>query len=357
MHGGPIDDPKNFFSTPGVVGTGRTKQLLHVGSSIETDRIGLFRLVERVGSQVIFTGWAPGTKGSPPDKSAAIWLISRKVIQGSFDTENFNDPVNENYFKAVWNNKETFFSDVPFLNQKSLFFNGSNAYLEVLNAASLNFGTGDAFTLMKWIKSANGSQTLIEKMDGNQGYRFNIIISGGNRPTFEFRGSGGTADRIRIRSAVAIPAFDDFEWHLVAATHDGSDTAAGCDLWLDGAIIPKDVQNDGLVSDPANTDNLSIGARSGGGNYFDGFGDEPAIYNINLDEANMAAIYNLGIPIDLKVNSGDYDKAVNLVSAWRNGDDNLDDPDNNLIVDVKSNNNATMINMVPGDVVTEVPSG
>ena len=72
-----------------------------------------------------------------------------------------------------------------------------------------------------------------------------------------------------------------------------------------------------------------------------------------LSDAEVTAIYNSGVPIDLTSNSGDYTSASDLDFYLKMGDGDTYP----TITDNSSNsNNGTMTNMTSDDIVTDVPS-
>tara|TARA_R100000908_G_scaffold64532_1_gene48826 strand:- start:2771 stop:3646 length:876 start_codon:yes stop_codon:yes gene_type:complete len=53
------------------------------------------------------------------------------------------------------------------------------------------------------------------------------------------------------------------------------------------------------------------------GNYWHGELNNCAIWNDDLNQSNITAIYNSGAPIDLSANSGNYNQSSNLLGWWR----------------------------------------
>lgn len=100
---------------------------------------------------------------------------------------------------------------------------------------------------------------------------------------------------------------------------------------------------------------MSIGSATGGGSNYDGLLDEVCLWNVELDQDNVTALYNLGIPVDPTQDSGDYTNSGNLVSYWAFTEtDRLNLP---TIEDQVGVNNGTAVNIVAGNFFTEVPNG
>jgi hypothetical protein len=147
-------------------------------------------------------------------------------------------------------------------------------------------------------------------------------------------------------------------WHYLALTYDKASGVAS--VSLDG--VEKGTANAAAGADIAysvSNLNLMFGADaqsdSVGQNFFEGNIDEGSVWNKALTSAELVAVYNGGVPIDLLSNAGDYVSSANLQGWWRMGD-----PDGTsaypTITDASTNtNNGTMTNMTSGDIETEAP--
>ena len=107
------------------------------------------------------------------------------------------------------------------------------------------------------------------------------------------------------------------------------DRSGNCVMYLNGSPFENfstiDISGDSSV----NFDNKGhwkigthdgIGALPFSGNVSGTFFDEYGIWNSALDADNVAAIYNSGNPINLLVNSGNYDESSALQAYWKFGD-------------------------------------
>ena len=88
-----------------------------------------------------------------------------------------------------------------------------------------------------------------------------------------------------------------------------------------------------------------MGSYQGSSNFSIGGIDEAAIFNSELSQSDITAIYGSGTPIDLSSYSS-------LVSWWRMGDGDTFP----TLTDNKGTNNGTMTNMTSGNIVTDVPT-
>ena len=93
------------------------------------------------------------------------------------------------------------------------------------------------------------------------------------------------------------------------------------------------------------TADFEIGARSNGSaRFFDGLIDELSVFNTELSQSDVTAIYNSGTPNDIS--------ALNPLSWWRMGDG---DTFPTLTDNGSGGNNGTMTNMTAGSITNDVP--
>ena len=86
---------------------------------------------------------------------------------------------------------------------------------------------------------------------------------------------------------------NDGNWHLLAATYDGSGAASGIQLYLDGAAVGTNVRQNTLGGGTTlNNAPVTIGARDTGGLPFNGTIDEAAIFGAALSSAQIRQIAN-----------------------------------------------------------------
>lgn len=278
------------------------------------------------------------------------WQIIRKTKQGLVVKE---ETIPGRKFNQIWNDRNTLFPDTPYFNQYSLSYNAVNKYVDVPHNASIDFSNLQPWSAVFWIKSESTSgYTYVAKQTGGVGYR--IYKNADETIEVEIRGTGGLADRIRVRTTNAVASILD-QWQMVGVTYDGSSLAAGLKIYVNGAIEVLDAPlNNGLVTSSANGGNLAIGANTGGGSYFGGLMDEVGLWNVELDAANILALYNGGNPIDTKADSGNYNQSANLISVWEfTEDDRQNLP---IIADQQGTNNGTGVNVLAGNFFTEVPA-
>jgi hypothetical protein len=113
----------------------------------------------------------------------------------------------------------------------------------------------------------------------------------------------------------------DTNWHHYVMTFDSGTVK----LYIDGSEISVSWTNWGLNSSTVlHSQSASFYLGRNDTFYSDGLVDEVALWTATLDQANITAIYNSGVPASLSSDSGDYDQSSSLTHWWRVGDDSAD---------------------------------
>ena len=164
---------------------------------------------------------------------------------------------------------------------KALTFDGSNDYVTVPDAASLD--PGPAMTLEAWVRptASSGWRTVMLKENGTGELAYSLYsASGTNRPSAWASVSGGS------QSVIGTAAVPLNAWTHLAATYDGSNLR----LYV-GGVLKVTKAYSGSVAGTAEP--LRIGGNAVWGEYFAGQIDEVRIYNKALTvtqiQADMAA--------------------------------------------------------------------
>tara|TARA_R110000751_G_scaffold30239_1_gene77573 strand:+ start:226 stop:1065 length:840 start_codon:yes stop_codon:yes gene_type:complete len=258
-----------------------------------------------------------------------------------------------------------------FANEYSLAFDGVDDLLITTKDSSIM--PTDNLTVGCWIDPA----TWAFPGNGQIRYPFGCVSSGGWGIKFSnnYNGTvtsffadirvsdtgGGSAGYLYITAGTGFSSTLRAltGWHYVALTYDKATGVAS--LSLDG--IERATANAAAGADivyhASNNRPLMFGADANsdttGHNFFDGNIDEGSVWNKALTSAELIAVYNGKVPIDLLSDSGDYVSSGNLQGYWRNGD-TAGTSVYPTIEDYSSNSNdGTMTNMDSGDIVTDVP--
>jgi CotH kinase protein/Concanavalin A-like lectin/glucanases superfamily/Lamin Tail Domain len=176
-----------------------------------------------------------------------------------------------------------------------------------LNGGWLAAGTGidftrnQTFSATAWIKGGAQDSAIIGDMVQGEGYKGWELHVG----TTE---NGANANSVTVWLNNDFPAIAiqvnasanvlDGQWHHVAFTYDGSGTAAGVKIYIDGVAAASTIALDTLGSEMANgtSAGLNIGTRmDGAAHTFSGGIDEVALFDHVLSAAEMSAVFLTGV--------------------------------------------------------------
>jgi PKD repeat protein len=163
----------------------------------------------------------------------------------------------------------------------ALVFNGSNAWVTVADAASLDLTTG--MTLEAWVfpRTMSGWRSVLMKERPGQ---LTYALYGNtdtNRASVEI--AGGSSLDARATAPLALNA-----WTHLAATYDG----ATLRLFVNGTQVSSRAASGAMLS---SGNALRIGGNSVWGEYFDGYIDEVRIYSRALSAAEITSDMNTAI--------------------------------------------------------------
>jgi hypothetical protein len=305
---------------------------------IRSDEIKLIR-TDVVNSSLTYEGRAIEQSSLITD---AVWQIKRISVQGTETVIEFAD---SGKYTQIWNDRNSLFSPVPFVNTKSLQFDGVNDYVNIPNSVDLQFGIASAFSVSWWIKTtaAVARDVLQKKINSGQNPGWGTHIDGSQRIQFELRNA--VSNRIVVRTSDGTTV-NNGNWRNVIYTYSGSGSASGVKIYLDGVLQTLTTVNDTLTSSPISNGPLRMCADESGSTTLACNLDEPSIWGKELSQSEVTELYNLGVPNDLQSVSF----ATDLISWWRNGDNDTFP----TILDQEGANHGTMINMTSGDIETEV---
>lgn len=172
--------------------------------------------------------------------------------------------------------------------QNALSLDGTGDFTNSGNIGAVNFDRTDPFTVEAWIQTTGtGDGTIAGQQDDSggvaTGYRL-FLDNGILRMSFN---NTPLSNQIVVNALNA--PINDGLWHHVAMTHDGSGTAAGIQLYIDGEQQNRDLVRDNLVSSTVSAANFSIGSRDAFEHFFDGLIDQVRVWDI---ERSNDEIYN-----------------------------------------------------------------
>lgn len=175
---------------------------------------------------------------------------------------------------------------------RSVFFDGSDDYMETSHNELINFDSTSPFSITFWIKMTNPANgaIIIEKLTAAPtytGYQIHIN-SGGVAIFYCVDYSGGN----RIITAYPEITQNDGKWHHIAITYNGNTSYTGIGLFTDGVVGSNDLLTGGVSGSMKNTIPLNIARRrSSNNNYFNGSLSLINIYNRVLSPTEVLASY------------------------------------------------------------------
>ena len=186
----------------------------------------------------------------------------------------------------------------------SLSFDGSDDYVNVSNASSLNINGN--VSISAWVNFSNFDNDLACVMSkaggGNGGYHIEKTAAANKLSLWIENGDDGPI-------GVTTNTLDADTWYHIVGTNDGTTSK----IYVDGSLI-----NSVSMGNPGGGEgDFKIGYNSenvGSARYWHGNIDEVAIWNDALTVAEITAIYNSGVPLAASSNYGNYTSSANLKS-------------------------------------------
>lgn len=298
-------------------------------------------LTEVVSSSVTYEAL---TTDSTALKSQTKWQIKRILTQGILIETRF---ANGGTFNQIWDDRATLFPAIvppPFTNLKSIIFGGVDEFIVVGSVG--NFERTTSFSTSCWFKTSSTAAEFIISRQANSGLfpGWNVFIEAG-KIKIALINNNGTSNRLFIETN---STFNDSNWHHCVMTYDGSSNTSGLFIYIDGSLASVTVITNSLSASILTSANFQISGRDGPNVVLNGSVDEVAIYDKDLTASEVTDIYNLGIPNSLTGLS----TSGNILNWWRMGDGDTFP----TILDNKSTDDGTMVNMEAGDITLDVPT-
>lgn len=182
-------------------------------------------------------------------------------------------------------------------------FDGNDDWINIGNKASLNFDGTTPFSISAWVKreGTGAAHTIIAKNDGLKGWYF--WFRAGNQLAFYIR-VDATTNHLQVRTSQTFT--DATKWIHVVATYDGSQSASGTKIYIDGVNVSLFTEGDDLSTSIANTGSARIGTISDGTSDYIGLIDELAVWNRTLSATEVLDMYKRSaLRLNLTVRSCD----------------------------------------------------
>lgn len=141
-----------------------------------------------------------------------------------------------------------------------LDFDGSNDYVDLGNVVDLDFDYNQPHTIAAWVKTSyTGSGTIFSKMDNTVNYRGYDLWLNSTHTLASHVISTWNTEALKVYGTTNI---NDNVWHHLVATYDGSGSASGLILYVDGVIESVTTEVDGLSTTTKNSVSAKIGSRT-----------------------------------------------------------------------------------------------
>ncbi len=202
-----------------------------------------------------------------------------------------------------------------FASTNSFTFDGSSDYIDCGNDSSLNFSADDAFSFSVWFKkgSDSGSNTVFSKGLGAINYDGYYMFALADYVYFRIRNNSSNFHQIKDNDTHPLNT-----WVHYLVTYDGSRSASGggLKLYKNGTLLTNVSKSGNFSSGSGQTiANFGIGARIvDSAAHFNGNIDEVSVFNSELSQSDVTAIYNSGVPNNLN------DLSTPPLSWWRMGE-------------------------------------
>lgn len=171
-------------------------------------------------------------------------------------------------------------------------FNGSN-YVNLTDI--LDFERTDAFSVSLWFNASSTGVLIGKGLGGGTFQGWIIHVNPNGLLDFYLINNIGTNNYILSRIPID---YRDEIWHHLVITYDGSSTASGIEVYIDGVSKSPSIERDNLTGTIKNSVDAQISGREGANDLFNGSIDEVAIFNNTILTAqNVNNIYSGGIDV------------------------------------------------------------
>lgn len=195
--------------------------------------------------------------------------------------------------------------------QNSFLFDGTNEFILMSNAASLQFAHDAAFSIGAWVKFTDaGVKAIVSKRLNTGTLRGYALETDAGKLVFKLINTTAT-DLVQITT---VGTFNDGAWHRVDVTWDGtvSQAAANARVYVDGNLEAVTVDFDTLSATIEGGASFAVAAVTFSALHLAGNVAGVTVYNKELSLAELALFCVAGEPVDHRI----VGPAANLVEYW-----------------------------------------
>ena len=311
---------------------------------MDEDSFGLVRKVFRASNSLIFYGYA--RENALP--SEAKWQILQVITTdaGRVDTKAY---ANGNPgFVHVWDDKLTYpygtQTEATFFNFNSMSFNGIDEYMEIPVTSAMNWSVNNAYSVSFWAKANTVANAgFVSQWSSNTSIRvFEIVLSASTNSFAYVFGNSSGGYTILEQDLI----FAD-QWNHFVVTNNQNEYA----MYFNGTELQR-INRAPNIGTSINNSSLPVrvGNTRSANTLLNGFIDEVVMWNVAIDQAEVTALYNGGVP-----GSPEGLTYSNDIACWLRMGDNLD---SSTMGDASGNgSDATLINMTTGNKSSDIPTG
>jgi hypothetical protein len=225
----------------------------------------------------------------------------------------------------------------------SYYFNGVDSHVSIAHAAHIDWGRDTPFSFSFWSNPTDQlrNNTAFGKFSSGTPA---ITLEGGYNGAFYFRCYNSSGQGFKVYYAAPVHTVG---WNHYVLTYSGNGRGTGVSLYKNGVEIAQtsiQVENTGDV-EFSNTHPLMIGRWKDNYHHL-GYMDEIGIFNKELSSTEVLEMYNNS--------TGSFEALsfyANCVTWLRCGESDSFP----LLYDEIGNSTLTPVNMVAGDITSEVP--
>ena len=187
----------------------------------------------------------------------------------------------------------------------SLSFDG-NDFID-LTGSSLPIQGDAARTMSAWVKTTSDGRVVSTGQTG-EAQAFNLVINSG------YIGIMGHAFDVYPNDGIKV---NDNKWHHIAATYETGELSLYVDGVLDTLATATDDGRSLSYKTAGQRNFIGKSNHVGSEMNFSGNLDEVAIWDKALSSDEIIAVYNNGIALDARTNSGNYFSSDNLTAYYK----------------------------------------
>lgn len=216
------------------------------------------------------------------------------------------------YYRSILNAQGSSFAST-----KSFTFDGIDDLVDYGSASNLSFGnstTDSPFSISCWFKlqTVGATKWLVTKRliasSSASKYEYLLFVGSSGAVGFQLYDANSVVRRARQSSASIISADT---WYNLVGTYNGvggTNADLGIKIYLNGLRVDNTSNNNNTyVAMHDTSESLKIGQET------DGNVDEVAVFNSELSQPDIDAIYGTGVPNDLT--------SLSPLSWWRMGEE------------------------------------